>query len=861
MALKRKKSVNYIKNLGHAVHTARFAQRYLIFAVVILSVTTLFWSIIGSLIHLANADQLVGSYLMQNTQTFQGAIFPDQHTFLLKLPLFLFVHLLGSSPFAFCFVTVLTVLLTVSGLAYIIYRIEKRPLVLGTILLALAACLMMVPAQPFAGGLLPVNMAMIATRNIEYVLYIVGLALIIRAKSYRSRSFAVASLMMVLLIASDKLFLSLSLGGALLALVTYLIARRKSLISISLRWLAVSLIGFAGATVLLFILNWTGLMHISSPAGAGPYGLIHSVKDFVTGLVYGVASIFTNFGANPAFDIRIIKDMPRQVLMRLFSPLGISFVVTLAVTLASLVATYKIWVKSITKKTTVNKNKPRHDITLALMLIWTSVAACGAFVVSNHYYPVDARYEAIVLFAGFISLTSFVSRKRIPTIKLVAIGSAMSIGILISIAFVFSTLNASKQALSDVNSRNNLVAQVLKARQINTLVGDYWRVMPIRLASHKNLTVTPMADCSTARDVLTSQAWKPSLINHSFAYLLTLDGSVADFPRCSLQDITSVYGKPSASTLIEGTIDNPQELLLIYEQGIVRSRPQTANSLDTVNPVALDRLIDTGCSQPTLMSFVAHEDDDILFMNPDLLHTIKSGYCVRTIYFTAGDAGSDEAYWLGRQKGAEAAYSTMLGKPGQSWIERIIALPGGQFVTVANPKGDKQISLIFLHMPDGGLQGMGFARTHHESLQQLYTGRIPIIKTVDNSSTYNSTQLTANLIVLMQTYQPSEIRSQSSSAGEQYKDHSDHTNVAHYTTDAYKAYLGQHPTITPSITYYIGYPIHSQPANLEPNDIVQKTRAFLAYGKFDGASCHEIEICYTQGIYGIYLQRQYTKPY
>ena len=40
------------------------------------------------------------------------------------------------------------------------------------------------------------------------------------------------------------------------------------------------------------------------------------------------------------------------------------------------------------------------------------------------------------------------------------------------------------------------------------------------------------------------------------------------------------------------------------------------------------------------MQIVAHEDDDLLFMNPDLEHAIDAGSCVRTIYVTAGDAGT-----------------------------------------------------------------------------------------------------------------------------------------------------------------------------------------------------------------------------
>src|SRR5262245_28199466 len=35
------------------------------------------------------------------------------------------------------------------------------------------------------------------------------------------------------------------------------------------------------------------------------------------------------------------------------------------------------------------------------------------------------------------------------------------------------------------------------------------------------------------------------------------------------------------------------------------------------------------------MYVVAHEDDDLLFLSPDLLHDIQSGACVTTVFVTA----------------------------------------------------------------------------------------------------------------------------------------------------------------------------------------------------------------------------------
>src|SRR5665811_1863172 len=210
-----------VSHLRKIVRKPKFARVYVFVSLVILLATTLLWAILGAKLQQGNADQLVNVYLFGHSATFHGALLPGQHTFLFKWPLFLLVKLFGSSAIAFLVFTVGTVLVTVAALAAIIYKIERRPLVFGTLCLALASVLLLVPAQPYAGAILPVNMAMLTTRNLEYVLYIASLVLLIRSPRPKSRGFWLATAGLALLIASDKLFLTISLGGALLALIVY----------------------------------------------------------------------------------------------------------------------------------------------------------------------------------------------------------------------------------------------------------------------------------------------------------------------------------------------------------------------------------------------------------------------------------------------------------------------------------------------------------------------------------------------------------------------------------------------------------------------------------------------------------------
>src|SRR5687767_9126872 len=68
-------------------------------------------------------------------------------------------------------------------------------------------------------------------------------------------------------------------------------------------------------------------------------------------------------------------------------------------------------------------------------------------------------------------------------------------------------------------------------------------------------------------------------------------------------------------------------------------------------------------AQPTDLFIVAHQDDDLLFMNPDLQESIQAGRKVITVYLTAGNDGATDQtrYWQSRKYGELVAYVAMAG--------------------------------------------------------------------------------------------------------------------------------------------------------------------------------------------------------
>lgn len=850
-------SRKFFKRYKQYVRTDRFAKIYLKLSVAILLLSSALWSTLGATIHRVNADQIVNTQLFESFSTFNNALLPGAHSFLLKWPIFLLAHLFGGTSAVLIAFTVLAVLSTVGILAYILYRIDSRPLMFGTLCLALASTLLMVPAQPYSAALLPVNMAMLATRNLEYVLYLACLIGLIKDRSIYSRGFWLAVLGMSVLIASDKLFLMLSVGGSLVALVVYARNHQWRLTSLSIDWMVLGLISAVFANIIVAAINKLNLTNIVNQSSGSPYAFVTSIHDILLGVIYGFSSILTNFGANPAYDAMTIKSVPHQVYNHLISIGGVTYIINLVIFGFGVFASYQLIKSSLNHRKAASLLK-RSSVSLSIMLVSTTIAAFMSYVLTSHYYAADARYLTIAVFTIYIALGTYLSKKRFNAEYTVLAGIGITIGLVLGSTVLINSFTDSTEALTPISERSSRIAQILDNKRVDVLVGDYWRVVPAKLNSNNTLNVMPLGNCTEPRQVLSSKSWQPDLQDKSFAYLLTLDGgNLTDFPHCTLKDVISAYGNPNSSILVAGNLKHPQEYLLFYDKGI-NNKQTNANSSPALTPITLDQLPNTSCMGPSSLNIVAHQDDDLLFMNPDILKSIKAGNCARTVFVTAGDSGSGKFYYLSRQRGAEAAYSKMLGV-NDVWIERVVKLPSQQYITIASPKNISKVSLIFMNLPDGNLQGDGFESSEFASLSKLKRNEMDTLYSLDGQSSYKQEQLVDTLVLLMQVYQPSLIRTQAIDVGYNYHDHSDHTAVGNYTKLAYRQFLKAQYSdqVSIPIAYYIGYATHEFEPNVADQDLADKQAAFLEYAKYDGSVCSTIEQCNNTFTYGAYLTRQY----
>ncbi len=250
------------------------------------------------------------------------------------------------------------------------------------------------------------------------------------------------------------------------------------------------------------------------------------------------------------------------------------------------------------------------------------------------------------------------------------------------------------------------------------------------------------------------------------------------------------------------------------------------------------------------MQVVAHEDDDLLFQNPDILHDIDAGRCVRTVFVTAGDAAQGELYWKSRENGSRAAYAHMAGV-ANTWTTVDAGVPGHAIrlqTLVAAP----QVSLVFLRLPDGNRTGSGLAIHDRESLMRLWLGQITSIGAVDGSAQYTESSLRATLAALMTSFGPTTVRTQDWTIPFRHGDHADHTATALIARQASQDYGAAHTLLS-----YGGYPMWTRLANVTGTDLKAKESTFLAYAGHDRELCLD-PWCPIDVMYSLRLSRQYV---
>jgi LmbE family N-acetylglucosaminyl deacetylase len=256
---------------------------------------------------------------------------------------------------------------------------------------------------------------------------------------------------------------------------------------------------------------------------------------------------------------------------------------------------------------------------------------------------------------------------------------------------------------------------------------------------------------------------------------------------------------------------------------------------------------------PRVLTFVAHQDDDFMTMNPDLARNIQApappARAIRTVVLTAGDAGLMEnagaqpcqSYVLSRAVGQKRAYEVMAGVNfGGNWGVPQIQTVAGHNVLVEKMPG-KDITIIYL----------GFGNSEARVLENLWNQgitnpsyRVNVldsrIKKVGNPGipeNYNRDELVEVLKALYTGFGPTHVNTLDS--GKTYEmigypsEHSDHVHSALFA-------LAATQRITPppaTMRLYRTYNAIFEVENVAAVDVALKHSLYEAYAPHDPFLC------------------------
>lgn len=199
---------------------------------------------------------------------------------------------------------------------------------------------------------------------------------------------------------------------------------------------------------------------------------------------------------------------------------------------------------------------------------------------------------------------------------------------------------------------------------------------------------------------------------------------------------------------------------------------------------------------------VAHQDDDLLFMQPDLLEAVQRDGGITTVYVTAGNGTRGVGVAEERYEGLREAYAEAAGARDWhcGWIEVL-----GHVAQHCRLES-RPVSLVFLGYPDGGKEG-----EYDASLLRLWQGAITSAETIGERTTrYSREELIDVVAHIARHTQPATVRTLEIAATHG-RDHADHMIVG-----ALSMLAMARANIRADLLSYRGYDIANEPPNKLP---------------------------------------------
>lgn len=241
----------------------------------------------------------------------------------------------------------------------------------------------------------------------------------------------------------------------------------------------------------------------------------------------------------------------------------------------------------------------------------------------------------------------------------------------------------------------------------------------------------------------------------------------------------------------------------------------------------------------SVLAIVAHPDDDLLFLNPDLDAAIQAGIPTTVVYVSAGDArlppGEAAARARDRRRGIQDAYrvsGTVADLTNQNeWGGEVIEV-GGRLVEQFTLRDRPGVRVTFVGLPDGELSRL---RSSATLLTVPADGGL-----IADSQPYDEDDVVTVLFGLMERYRPTTLHVTEFFADRRYDDpvsHPDHRAAAAFAAGAARRYRRQHATWLPYVVEHRDYGVGHHPVNLDPSTRARKRALFAEeYQPWDPAA-------------------------
>lgn len=229
------------------------------------------------------------------------------------------------------------------------------------------------------------------------------------------------------------------------------------------------------------------------------------------------------------------------------------------------------------------------------------------------------------------------------------------------------------------------------------------------------------------------------------------------------------------------------------------------------------------CGAGTLVTVVAHLDDDLLFVDPAINERLDAGWCITTVHLIGGANGANFAYVQTRERASRLAYARMAGVP-DAWIETNIPIAGKlvhQMVLKAKP----QVRLLELRLPGGAVRGgrvpLGLLWEQHATLSTYPMNADGSVRVQYDRASLSAT-LKAILAEASQIYtlNPDTVP---------FLEHPDHIYAARITR-----HVAQTLNKSVPIVYHVTYPTGDWPGNVPAAEVQRKRDIVASYFSIDG---------------------------